>query len=72
MRLSFPVEHPVLNRFADMDGADGLGIFEVGDGAGNFKDPGVGAGAQSQAPECRLQQGLGVIVPDAITLDQFL
>jgi len=47
-------------------------VFEVGDCQGHFKNPRVGAGAEAQAPEGRLEQGFGIRIPDAILLDQFL
>jgi len=45
MRLLFPVEHAILNRLADVDGADDFRCLEVGDCAGDLQDPGIGAGA---------------------------
>src|SRR5438876_4863844 len=43
------VERPVLDGFGDVRGADGLGALEVGDGARDFQNAVVGAGAQTQA-----------------------
>jgi hypothetical protein len=41
-----PIEGSVLDGFADVLGGDRVGEGEVGDGAGNFQDAVVGAGAQ--------------------------
>ena len=46
-----PIQHSVLNRFADVDGADDFGRFEIGDGAGYLEDAGVGSGREAEAPE---------------------
>jgi len=40
------IEGAILDRFADMFRGDGVGGGEVGDGAGDFQDAVVGAGAQ--------------------------
>src|SRR5207249_12303807 len=43
------VEGPVLDGFGDVRGADGLGALDVGNGARDFQNAVVGAGAQTQA-----------------------
>jgi hypothetical protein len=40
------IEGAVLDGFADVFGGDGVGGGEVGDGAGDFQDAVVSAGAQ--------------------------
>jgi hypothetical protein len=39
-----PIEGAVLNGFADVLGGDGVGLGEIGEGAGDFEDAVVGAG----------------------------
>ena len=41
------VERAVLDGFGDVFGFDVGGVFDIGDGAGDFQDAVVGAGAKS-------------------------
>jgi hypothetical protein len=41
-----PIEGPILDGFADVLGGDAVGSGEIGDGAGDFEDAVVGAGAE--------------------------
>ena len=43
--LKSSVQTPILNRLGDVGGLDFFGAGEVGDGAADFEDPAVGAGA---------------------------
>ena len=45
--LKSPIQASVLNRLGDVGGLDFIGAGEVGDGAADFEDPTVGAGAQA-------------------------
>src|SRR5439155_15844764 len=54
------VEGPVLDGFGDVRGADGLGTLEVGDGARDFQNTVVGAGAQTQAGHGVFEQAFAV------------
>ena len=70
--MNHPVEHAVLDRLADVDGADDVGVLDVGDRSRDLEDACVGAGALAQTPEGRFEQGLGVGVARAVLLDQLL
>ena len=48
LRPQIPVESAVLDGFADVLGEDRFGASEIGDGAGDFEDAVVGAGAEVQ------------------------
>jgi hypothetical protein len=50
-------------------GLDFFGAGEVGDGAADFEDPAVGAGAQAQFVDRGFQQSLRVIIYGTITFD---
>ena len=52
-----------------MGGLDFFGAGEVGDGAADFEDPAVGAGAQAQFVDRGFEQSFRVIIHGAITLD---
>jgi hypothetical protein len=55
--LEPPIQTPILNRLGDVGGLDFFGAGEIGDGAADFEDPAVGAGAQAQfvlAPALRI------------------
>jgi hypothetical protein len=58
-----------LNRFGDVSGLDFFGAGEVGDGAADFEDPAVGAGAQSQFVDCGFEQSLGGVIHGTMALD---
>jgi hypothetical protein len=55
-----PVHHPVLDGFGDVAGADVFLGGQVGDGAGNFEDPVVGAGAEPELGHGCFEELLGV------------
>ena len=44
------VQAAVLHRFSQVFGGDGFGMIQIGDGAGGFQNPVMGAGAQTHAP----------------------
>jgi hypothetical protein len=46
--LQSSVQTSILNRFGDVGGLDFFGAGEIGDGAADFEDPALGAGAQAQ------------------------
>jgi hypothetical protein len=54
------VEGAVLDGFGDVGNGDGGSGFEVGDGAGDFEDAVVGAGAEALLLHGALEQALGV------------
>ena len=60
-----PVQRAVLDRLADVRGADDLAAVEVGDGAGDLHDAVIGAGGQREAVEGRSQHTVGLVVHDA-------
>jgi len=45
-REQIPVQRAILDRFQDVLPADTLAAAEVGEGAGDFEDPIVGAGGK--------------------------
>lgn len=63
------VEGAVLDGFADVVGVDVLDAGEVGNGAGDFQDAVVGAGAQVVLGHGVLEQGGGGIVHGAVGLE---
>ena len=69
--LQSPVQTPVLNRLGDMGGLDLLGSFEVGDGAADFEDAAVGAGAQAQFIDRHFEQLFSPFFDRAEALDIF-
>src|SRR5260370_27339505 len=69
MRLGFGVaelrpvgaiQGAVLDGFGDVLGFDGRSFFDVGDGAGDFEDAVVGAGAESLLGHGALEQAFAV------------
>ena len=44
-----PIQAPIPDGFAQMLRADVVGLVEVGDGAGEFQDAGVGPGREAEA-----------------------
>jgi len=44
--------------------------FEVGDGAGDFEDAGVGAGGHAEAVDAALEEGVAGVVDLAVGTDQ--
>ena len=50
-----PIEGAVLDRLGDVGGGDGVGAGEVGDGAGDLEDAGVGAGGEAEPVGDELQ-----------------
>lgn len=51
-----PVEHAVVDRFADMFDVDHVGAIDVGDGAGDAEDFVVGAGRETEAVNALFEQ----------------
>ena len=54
------VEAAVLDGFGDVFGFEVGGVFEVGDGAGDFQNAVVGAGAQALLGHCTFEQALAI------------
>src|SRR3990167_1795567 len=69
--LQSPVQAPVLDGLGDMGGLDLLGSFEVGDGAADFEDAAVGAGAQAQFIDRHFEQLFSPFFDRAEALDIF-
>jgi hypothetical protein len=67
--LKPPVQTAILNRLGDMSGLDFFGAGEVGDGAADFEDAAVGAGAQAQFVDRGFQQSLRVVIHGTIALN---
>src|SRR5262249_31329528 len=67
--LKSSVQTPLLDRFGDMGGLDFFGAGEIGDGAADFEDPAVGAGAQAQFVDRGFEQSLGIVIHGTIALD---
>src|SRR4051812_39105295 len=63
------VKSTILNGFADVFGRDGVGFREVGDGAGDFQNAVVGAGAQIQFRHGDANQFLGFVAEFAVLFD---
>jgi len=63
------VQTPILDRFGDVGGLDFFGAGEVGDGAADFEDPAVGAGAQAQLVDSGVEQFFAIAIHGAITFD---
>ncbi len=60
-----PVQAAVLHRFRQVLGGDALLAVQVGDGAGDFEDAVVGAGAQAQPADGHFQRALAGLVEGA-------
>jgi hypothetical protein len=60
-----PVQRSVLNRLGQMLLADLFAAGEVGNGAGDFEDAGVGAGGETEAVGDHLHQFLSGLVEGA-------
>src|ERR1700722_10726041 len=54
------VEAAVLDGFGDVFGLDRVGAFEVGDGAGDFQDAVVGAGAEALLGHGAFEQAFAI------------
>ena len=68
-RPNLPVERAVLNRLRNVVAREVLGAGQVGNGAGDFQDAVVGAGAQVQVGHGELEQFERGLVQGAILLE---
>ena len=68
-RSCLSVESPVADGFGDVVGADVVGVFEVGDGAGDFADFVVGAGAEGELAHRVFEHLFAGLVQPAEILD---
>lgn len=62
------IERAILDRFAHVFGRNRVGGGEIGDGAGDFEDAAVGAGAQVQRHR-HADQLLGFVAELAVLFD---
>ena len=69
--LQSPIQTPVLYGLGDVGGLDLFGSLEVGDGAADFEDAAVGAGAQTQFVDRHLEQLFSPFFDHAEALDIF-
>ena len=69
--LQSPIQTPVLYGLGDVGGLDLFGSLEVGDGAADFEDAAVGAGAQAQFIDRHFEQLFSPFFDHAEALDIF-
>jgi len=66
-----PIQRPVLNCFAQVSGGDVRRGFDIRDGAGNFEDAVVCAGAQVQLVHGHAQKFDRFVVELAVSFEGF-
>lgn len=69
LRPEIAVQSAVLDGFADVVGLDGFGTVEIGDGAGDFQDAVIGAGAEIQLGHRHFDEILSGLVELAVDFE---
>ena len=65
MKLDLPIQSPILDPLGQMRLADLRFAGEVGDGAGDLEDAGVGAGREAETVGAKFQKFLAGLVEGA-------